>query len=130
MKEGWRRYSETGFGVVQLDVNGDGFDDQASLVVSRDGVRSAIKICFGSKDTDASASCKVLAESESIYAVMGLEKRNPGCYEFHEDDAGNIADGKVCSKFDVLEYFRFGSSGSFFIYDDNNDIFSRYWDSY
>lgn len=130
MKEGWRRHSETGFGVVNLDMNGDGVGDQASLVVSQDGVRSAIKVCFGSKDGGVDANCRTLAEGENVYPVMGLEKRNPGCYEFHEDDAGNLSDGRICSKFDALEYFRFGSSGSFFIYDEKSDRFGRYWNSY
>lgn len=130
MKHDWRRHSETGFGVVQLDMNGDGLDDRASLVVSQDGARSAIKICFGSKDGDVDVDCRILAEGENIYPVMGLEKRSPGCYEFHEDDAGNTSDGRICSKFDALEYFRFGSSSSFFIYDENGDSFGKYWDSY
>ena len=130
MKQGWRRHSETGFGVVQLDMNGDGIDDRASLVVSQDGIRSAIKICFGVKDGSVDVNCRIFAEGENIYSVMGLEKRSPGCYEFHEDDAGNISGGRICGKFDALEYFRFGSSSSFFIYDEKSDSFGRYWNSH
>ena len=130
MKESWRRRSDTGFGVVDLDMNGDGVGDRAYLVVSRDRVRSAIKICFGSKDMGITANCRILAESENIYPVMGLERRNSGCHKFHENDAGNLVDSKICSKFEVLEYFRFGSSSSFFIYDEKSDSFGRYWDSY
>jgi hypothetical protein len=131
MSQEWRRHSKTGFGQVYLDINGDGVDDHASLVVSQDRTRSAIRICLGSKMMDdVGSNCRVLAESENVYPVMGLEKRKSGCYDFHEDDAGNLSDGKVCSKFDALEYFRFGSSGSFFIYDEGSGVFDRYWDSY
>lgn len=35
----------------------------------------------------------------------------------------------VCSKAEALDYFRFGSAGSFFLYDKNTRHFSRYWDS-
>jgi len=131
MKQGWRRHSDAGFGFVDLDMNGDGVSDRASLVTSGDGVRSAIEICFGTKDVSPSGNCRILAEGVNVYFVMGLAKRSAGCYEYYEDDAaGAGAGGAVCTQFDVLEYFRFGSSGSFFIYDKRMDNFRRYWDSY
>lgn len=59
---------------------------------------------------------------------MGLEKRAPGCHEYVEDESANSS-GTICSKFDGLDYFRFASSGSFFIYNDKTGNFERYWDS-
>ena len=131
MKDEWRRHSATGFGQVTLDMNGDGISDHASLVVSRDGTKSGVKVCLGSEAVgDADPNCRVLAESENVYSVMGLEMRSPGCYEFHEDEAGEPSEGSVCSKFDALEYFRFGSSSSFFVYNTRSGNFERYWDSH
>lgn len=129
-KDDWRRHSENNFGSARLDMNGDGIGDEAALVVSQDAKRSAIRICFGIKDGKADMPCHVIADSENIYSVMGLERRDPGCYEYHEDDEGNVKMGEVCSKFDILEYFRFASSSSFFIYDENDGEFHRYWDSH
>lgn len=129
MKERWRRHSETGFGRVDLDINGDGAGDQASLVVSRDGSRSAIKICLGPTLQGAGSACQIVAEAADIHIVMGLEKRGPGCYEFYEDDSGQSSEGRVCTKHDVLEYFRFASSSSLFIYDSQTASFRRYWQS-
>lgn len=129
MGEDWRRQSETGFRSTYLDINGDGAADQASMVISSDSARSAIKICFGSKTPGTLADCEIVGEGDNVSAVMGLERRPAGCYEFYEDDLGSRIDGRVCAKYDVLGYFRFGSAGSFFIYDEKHGNFNRYWDS-
>lgn len=129
MEEGWRRHSETGFRSAYLDINGDGVRDQATMVVSSDDARAAIRICFGSEVLNTLGDCRIIAEGENFSSAMGLEVRSAGCYEFYEDDLLSRADGPVCSRRDVLEYFRFGSSGSFFIYDENLEVFRRYWDS-
>ena len=61
---------------------------------------------------------------------MGLEKKKPGCYAYIEDAYGTSSGGKkICSQNEVVEYFRFGSAGSFFIYDQSSNTFKRYWDS-
>lgn len=124
----WRSASPTGFASVSLDLDGDRVPDRASLVVSSDAKKSGIKVCYGAK-TQAE-SCTVTAVEENIAGVMGLEKRKPGCYDYNEDDGGIASEGKkACSKSDILDYFRFGSSGSFFIFDRESNALKRYWDS-
>jgi len=129
--DSWRKVSPTQFLSVNLDMNGDAIADVATLVVSSDQSRSAIKICFGNKSAAKSnEDCSIFATSENIASVMGLDKKPAGCYEYHEDDSGKPSSGKKrCSKNDVLEYFKFGSASSFFIYNQEMKTFDRYWDS-
>ena len=110
-------------------MNADMVPDKASLVVSADGKRSGIRVCFGG-EVVSEPPCIVIGESENIAEVMGLQRMTAGCYDYSESDQGVPSRGKkVCSKGDALSYFRFGSSSSFFVYDLSTDTFSRYWDS-
>lgn len=124
----WRDVSDSGFLQSYLDVDGDGRMDLAAIVVSRDGRRSAVRVCFG--DSMKSPQCRVIAEGENVAEVMGLERRPVGCFPYREDEFGNEArDEKICSVGEVIEYFRFGSASSFFVYEKKTGKFSRYWDS-
>ena len=129
-KQQWRSASKTGFASVSLDVNGDRVPDKATLVVSGDAKQSGIELCYGANSKSEAAVCTIIAAEENAAEVMGLEKKKPGCYEYNEDEAGISSNGKkACSRNDILEYFRFGSAGSFFIYDRESNAFKRYWDS-
>lgn len=126
---GWRTRSPTFFVSEVLDMNADGVLDRASLVVSRDGKRSGIRVCFGG-GTRRAPRCAVVGESENIAEVMGLKRLSAGCHSYHENDEGVLSRGnKICSKGQPLQYFRFASASSFFIYDVKSDRFLRYWDS-
>lgn len=129
-EQDWRKESATGFGAAYPDLDGNGVEDEAMLVVSKDGLRSAIRVCLRSSDTAKPDACTILAEGENIHSVMGLDKRDPGCYEYFENEDGTLAGAPVCTRSDVLEYFRFGSSGSIFVYDKDSKLINRYWDSY
>ena len=126
------RQSDAGFASVTLDMKGDGLDDEATLVVSRSGKRSAVRICLSAasyhETGKSGVNCRVVAESGDIHGVMALDKRVPGCYEFYESDTTRSG-GQVCTKFEALEYFRFASAGSFFVYSKGDESIGRYWDS-
>jgi hypothetical protein len=127
-EQGWRDVSPTRFLSANMDIDGDGKKDVAAIVVSRDSKKSAIRICFG--DATRRPQCHVVAESENISDVMGLERKSPGCYAYREDASGNLSRGeKICGRADLLEYFKFGSASSFFLYKDRSRKFERYWDS-
>ena len=129
-KQQWRSASPTRFASLSLDVNGDRSPDQASLVVSGDLKQSGIKVCYGKGQKSETESCAVIAVEENTAEVMGLEKKKPGCYDYDEDGSGASSGGKkICSQNEIIEYFRFGSAGSFFIYDNKSNTFKRYWDS-
>lgn len=130
-EDAWRRSSPHAFAHVRLDMNGDGVKDEAMLVVDRVRHRSALKVCLASNARGVSADCQILAEDEDEggYEIMGLEVRAPGCHRYNELNEGSDTGGQVCSKAEALDYFRFGSAGSFFLYDKNTRHFSRYWDS-
>ncbi|KRG48748.1 hypothetical protein [Stenotrophomonas beteli] len=59
---------------------------------------------------------------------MALDVRVPGCHHYNALDRAD-ADGRVCSRTQALDYFRFAGSPSFFLYDLKTDSFNRYWDS-
>ncbi|WP_148040907.1 hypothetical protein [Montanilutibacter psychrotolerans] len=124
----WRDAAPTKFLSATLDMDGDGELDVAAIVVSRDSKRSAIRICFGG--SERRQQCQIIAVSENIADVMGLEKKGPGCYSYAEDDVGRPSRGRqICGRNDMLEYFKFGSAGSFFVYETNRNTLGRYWGS-
>lgn len=126
----WRAASSTNFAHISLDINGDHVPDEASLVVSNDTKQSGIKVCYGTGLKRQAENCIVIAVEANVAEIMGLEKRKPGCYEYIEDDNGMASNGKLaCSKNDILGYFRFGSAGSFFIYDCQSNFMKRFWDT-
>ena len=116
---------------VRLDMNGDGLKDEATLIVDRVRHRSGLRVCLAKEGADLSANCHVLVDDseENGYEEMGLEVRGPGCRDFNSLNDGPDVGGKVCSRTDVLRYFRVGSSTSFFLYDQKTGRFNRYWDS-
>jgi hypothetical protein len=124
----WRPSAPDNFGAVVLDLNNDGLMDEAFLVVNRGATRSAVKVCFGGNGQSSAGRCRVIAAGTNISSVMGLDKRPRGCYEYSEADVGSGTSGRVCSKGDVLEYFRFGSSSSFFVAEGG--VLVRYWESH
>ena len=127
-EQSWRDVAPTKFLSVKLDMDGDGKKDIAAIVVSRDLKKSAIRVCFGG--TIRKQQCQIIAAGENIADVMGLEQKSPGCYVYTEDDAGNLSRGQqICGRNSILEYFKFGSASSFFIYEISSDKFARYWDS-
>lgn|GEM_PF-5528875 len=124
----WRSESPTRFLAAVGDFDGDGHPDAASLVASADGEKSAVRICWGGPARQP--SCSIAAAGEFDADVMGLSRRAPGCYAYHEDDDGQPSRGnKVCTRADALEYFRFGSSSSFFVVEAGTGQLVRYWDS-
>jgi hypothetical protein len=130
-KDAWRRTSPNAFAHVRLDMNGDGVKDEALLVVDHVQRRSALKVCLAAKAPGSPADCHILAEDddEGGYEVMGLEVRAPGCHRYTAINEGPDINGKICSKFEGLEYFRVGSSASVFFYDNKTGLFTRYWES-
>lgn len=127
-EQSWREVLPTKLLSANLDIDGDGKKDVAAIVVSRDSKKSAVRICFG--DATRRPQCQVVAESENISDVMGLERKSPGCYAYGEDANGHPSHGeKICGQADLLEYFKFGSASSFFLYKGRSRELERYWDS-
>ncbi|WP_282295774.1 hypothetical protein [Stenotrophomonas sp. PS02289] len=125
----WRSESPTGYIRVTLDMDGDGLPDEAVLVTSSDGTESGVRICLNAKGPKPESRCQIVGAGPNAQSIMGVAKRPPGCHLFTENERTGEEDGKICSKVDVLDYFRFGSSGSFFRYDSKSRQFNRYWDS-
>jgi hypothetical protein len=73
-EQSWRDVAPTKFLSVRLDMDGDGKKDAAAIVVSRDLKKSAIRVCFGG--TARKQQCQIIAKSENIADVMGLEQKN------------------------------------------------------
>lgn len=130
-QEAWRKTSPTAFAKVHLDMNGDGLQDEAALVVDRVRHRSGLRVCLATKDPGVPADCRILAEhdQEDAYEIMGLDVRAPGCHDYNALNDRTDVDGRICSRRQGLDYFRFASSSSFFLYDQKTDRFNRYWDS-
>lgn len=128
-QDAWRNDLPTAFASATLDMNGDGLMDEAMLVTDPVGHRSGLRICLASKQPKASRECHVLAVVDDAlgYDVMGLLVEPAGCYDYFALNDGPEVKAKVCSRAHVLDYFRFGSAASYFVYDRKTRRFNRYW---
>ena len=127
----WRRTSPTAFAKVSLDMNGDGLKNEATLVIDRARHHSGLRVCFGKKERTSPSNCHILVDDdlEDSYDDMGLDVRGPGCHLYNTMNDLVDASGRICSRAQGLNYFREGSSTSFFLYDTKTGRFNRYWDS-
>lgn len=127
----WRRASPTAFAKVSLDMNGDGLKDEATLVIDHVRHHSGLRVCFGKKERTSPPNCHILVDDdlEDSYDDMGLDVRAPGCHLYNTVNDQGDAGGRICSRAQGLNYFREGSSTSFFLYDTKTGRFNRYWDS-
>lgn len=130
-QDAWRRTSPTAFAQVRLDMNGDGLQDEATLVVDRARHRSGLRVCLAQKHPGTPADCHIVAEDddETGYEIMGIEAREPGCHLYNAMNDSPDTDGEICTRTQALDYFRFASASSFFVYDSKTGRFNRYWDS-
>lgn len=126
-RDAWRSESNVGYLSARLDMDGDGREDKAILVTSADGTQSAVRICLDVAAVDGEARCHIVGKGPNVQSIMGLDKRSPGCFRFTENERTGETDGRVCTKTDVLEYFRFGSAASIFRYNRKTGTIERYW---
>lgn len=128
-KDPWRRESPTAYARVKLDMNGDGLKDDAMLVTNPVRHSSALRICLAAKEPQATRACQILGEvdDETGYEVMGLQVEAPGCFDYFALNDSPDMEGRICTRADVLDYFRVGSAASYYIYDRKTGAFNRYW---
>lgn len=126
-RDAWRSESNVGYLSARLDIDGDGREDKAILVTSADGAQSAVRICLNVVAPDVETRCHIVGKGPNVQSIMGLDKRAPSCFRFSENERTGEKDGRDCAKADVLEYFRFGSASSYFLFDPKTRTFDRYW---
>lgn len=101
--------------------------DEAFLVESRDGRRSAVKICLGTLPGAAPDRCYIAAGEEGDASAMGVDTRAPGCHTYTRNEHDTVTDSNICTGNASVEYFRMASAGSLLVYDRRTDSFQRFW---
>jgi hypothetical protein len=69
--------------------------DEAFLVESRDGRRSAVKICLGTLPGAAPDRCYIAAGEEGDASAMGVETRAPGCHTYTRNEHDTVTDSNI-----------------------------------
>lgn len=93
------------------------------MVESADGKRSAIEVCI------AGMRCQLIAERSPPVEDMGIDRLAAGCTEFQSKEGDPApTPGRICHKGEAIQFFRFASASSFFVFNDKTGNFDEYWE--
>jgi hypothetical protein len=109
---------------VELDIDGDTRIDTATVVMSGDGLRTAVELCLSTR-----VHCEIVADSAVGASPLSVARRAPGCHDYlHEGDAPvQPRPGNVCTTADVLETRGAAMGPSLIALDTRTGEFVRYW---
>jgi hypothetical protein len=125
----WRNQSPHHYAEVSADFDGDGRPDQARLMVATSGRQAALVVELG--DSPAHEIVLDLLDDVAWLDTMGIDVVAPGKYP--------TACGKgywKCERAEpaeltlhrpAIDYFRFESANSYFVYDSEAQRFQRIW---
>jgi len=131
-----RASSKSHYAVVNSDLNGDGVNDSAVILINSDKKGEAlwVKLSVGISDFKWIKLDEIKAES--VAPSMGIEVAKPGEYSFGcYDEDSNCSFGpeetrlKLSLTLPGIEYFRFESASSIFYWDVKLLRFRRVWTS-
>ena len=126
----WRNSDSGRYIVASADFDGDGILDKAYLAVTPDLKKSALIAEVSSKNGRF-----ILREENDISAVfyMGVTFQESGdgniltaCGKGYWE-CGKDEPSKIQLKFSAIDYFMYGSSNSYFIWNSERHEFDRVW---
>jgi hypothetical protein len=109
---------------LELDLDGDTRVDTAAVVMSADGLRTAVQVCLSSRE-----ECDIVADSAVGASPPVVARRAPGCYEYlHEGELPTQPrPGNVCTTADLLEMHGPVTGASLIAWEPDAGRFTRYW---
>ncbi len=126
----WRNSDSGRYIVASADFDGDGILDKAYLAVTPDLKKSALIAAVSSENRRI-----ILSEEGDISAVsyMGVTVQAPGdvniltaCGKGYWE-CGKDEPSQIKLKFSAIDYFMYGSSNSYFIWNSERHGFERVW---
>ncbi len=135
-----RAESPTRFARAVADFNGDGVEDEAVLLKATkySGQALFIRLSDGNRGHQwvQLDSIDWGPKYPNVNLSMAIEVLKPGIHEYYCFDGEKDCDGDAPAKKKKLRltkpglsYYKFESSGSFFLWDDKTKKFRRAWDS-
>jgi hypothetical protein len=128
-EEDWRSDSSTRYLSAHADFDGDGVGDLAELVVSDRQDLCAVRIRLSSRPGDAVIVAK--ERPKELVGAMGVDVLPPGSYATACGKGYfDCAPGEPISvtlRLPGLEYFRWASASSIFVWQRRSLQFERYW---
>ena len=127
----WRDVDDNKYLAVKGDFNGDGFMDEARILLSEKG--SGLALFSFMKQADNTYNILLLNEmdDESLIHAMGIRKVEPGLYKtacgkgYWECEPGEPPE--ILIKNDAIDLFKVESANSFFYWDEHSKTFKRIW---
>jgi hypothetical protein len=127
---GWRKEDPNFYIKAKADFDGDCKEDEARLLINDKENKMGLFVTLSSQERANPLLLEAIADKQTI-EVMGIEVAKPGTYK--------TACGKgywACKKgepavlkldFPAIDFFRFESANSYFIWDTKTKKFKRIW---
>lgn len=131
LKDAWRNESENRYTIVKDDFNGDGINDEAKLLVHKDGSGFGVFAFIYQKDHSFKIYQLDEMKDVKLIQAMGIKKVSPGTYktacgkgywDCQKDEVPEIT-----IKNEAIDYFKTESANSFFYWDNKSNSFKRIW---
>lgn len=114
------------------DFDGDGLQDFAMIAINKSSLQAGLLAWISSRPP--TTNWIVLSTEQDGCATMGIEAlpaqvvRGLHC-ELSDDGCANGRYSEICAPDQVISYFRFGSSGSIFVWNPRLQTFDQVWTS-
>jgi hypothetical protein len=127
---GWRKENPHFYIKAKADFDGDGKEDEASLLINDKENKMGLFVTLSSQKMVRPLLLEAIDDKRTI-EVMGIEVAKPGTYKtacgkgYWTCKKGEPAVLRL--KFPVIDFFRFESANSFFVWDSKTKKFKRIW---
>ncbi|UGQ47855.1 hypothetical protein [Massilia endophytica] len=130
LNAGWRPNRDERGAIANGDFNGDGFPDEAVLLLSLDGTKLGLFVFLSQRQKPFKIH-QLANVDGSLLEVMGIAKVPAGTYhtacgkgywECRKNEASTVPVDT-----DAIDYFKFESASSYFYWDRRKKTFRRVW---
>jgi hypothetical protein len=127
---GWRKEDPNFYISAKADFDGDGKEDEARLLINDKENKMGLFVTLSSQNRGNPLLLEAIADKRTI-EVMGIEVAKPGTYKtacgkgYWACKKGEPSELKLTNP--AIDFFRFGSANSYFVWDTKTKKFKRIW---
>jgi hypothetical protein len=131
LNEEWRSKDPNKYALVQGDFNGDGVEDQAMLLVSKQRHALGLFVFLSQKNQTFKKFLVDLIKDATQLQAMGIARVPPGRFKTACGKGywkcKNKEAPEVSIQHEAIDYFKEESGNSYFYWDEQRKIFKRIW---